>query len=79
MFQDAAREVTREEGQRLAQKFGCLFAETSAKANVAVSQAFSELVHKILETPDLLSGVHSGGIRPGKTNASSASSSSCCG
>ena len=39
--------------QRLPQN-GTLFVETSAKANVAVSQAFEELVAKILDTPSLL-------------------------
>ena len=33
---------------------GTLFVETSAKANVAVSQAFEELVAKVLDTPSLL-------------------------
>lgn len=33
---------------------GTLFVETSAKANVAVSQAFEELVAKMLDTPSLL-------------------------
>jgi hypothetical protein len=33
---------------------GTLFVETSAKVNVAVSQAFEELVAKILDTPSLL-------------------------
>lgn len=74
--QEGSREVSREEGQRLAQKFGCLFAETSAKANVAVNQAFVELVNKILDTPDLLSSVHTAGVRPGVRP--SQTSSSCC-
>lgn len=49
--------------------------ETSAKANVAVNQAFEELVQKVLETPDLVSGTGAGGMKLGK---GSAQSSSCC-
>ena len=74
--QEAAREVSRSEGQELARKHGCLFVETSAKANVAVQQAFEELVLKILETPDLLSSSNAPGMKLGKE--AQASSSSCC-
>ena len=41
------REVTTEEGQNFAKMHGCLFVETSAKADVAVTQAFEELVLKV--------------------------------
>lgn len=76
-LQAAAREVSREEGQALARKHGCLFVETSAKANLAVSQAFEELVLKILDTPDLLdSSTAAGGVQMGK--AATAHASSCC-
>jgi len=44
--QEAEREVSRDEGAAFARKHGCLFVETSAKANVAVGQAFEELVRK---------------------------------
>jgi Ras-related protein Rab-18 len=59
------REVTREEGARLARQHGCLFVETSAKGNVAVQQAFDELVLRILDTPSLLAGTSSAfGLKP---------------
>lgn len=45
--QETEREVSREEGAAFARKHGCLFVETSAKANVAVGQAFEELVRKV--------------------------------
>jgi len=45
--QEAEREVSRDEGAAFARKHGCLFVETSAKANVAVGQAFEELVRKV--------------------------------
>mmetsp|Transcript_11078 Transcript_11078/g.33216 ORF Transcript_11078/g.33216 Transcript_11078/m.33216 type:complete len:205 (-) Transcript_11078:1166-1780(-) len=51
---DSDREVTTEEGQNFGKAHGCLFVETSAKADVAVTQAFEELVLKVLETPNLL-------------------------
>ncbi|KAK9821954.1 hypothetical protein WJX81_002268 [Elliptochloris bilobata] len=55
------REVSRDEGAAFARKHGCLFVETSAKANVAVGQAFEELVRKVLEAPGLLTPAHSSG------------------
>ena len=54
MPQESNREVTKAEGMAFARTHGCLFVETSAKANIAVEQAFEELVLKILETPGLL-------------------------
>lgn len=39
--------MSRDEGAAFARKHGCLFVETSAKANVAVGQAFEELVRKV--------------------------------
>lgn len=76
-MQDNAREVSRTEGQELAKKYGCLFVETSAKANVAVGQAFEELVLKILETPELVTSTNSSGMKLGK-NSKPQASSSCC-
>jgi Ras-related protein Rab-18 len=64
LVQDSDREVSRDEGTAVARKHGCLFAETSAKANVAVDQAFEELVLKILETPSLVEETRApGGLR----------------
>ena len=72
----ATREVTKEEGVEFARSHGCLFVETSAKGNVAVSQAFEELVLKVLETPSLLAGTSSQfGLKRAKTTNTT---SSCC-
>ncbi|EGG19023.1 Rab GTPase [Cavenderia fasciculata] len=46
------REVTREEGLEFARSKAMLFIECSAKTKVGIQQAFEELAHKILETPD---------------------------
>lgn len=54
------RAVSTQEGHDFARRHGCLFVETSAKANVAVAQAFEELLHKVLETPGLLQGTAKG-------------------
>lgn len=43
--------MSRAEGQAFAKRHGCLFVETSAKANVAVGQAFEELVMKVPVLP----------------------------
>lgn len=48
------REVSRAEGEAFARRHGCLFAETSAKLGQAVSDAFEELMLKVLDTPALL-------------------------
>ena len=55
-----------EEGQAFARKHGCLFVETSAKANTAVGQAFEELVLKVLETPSLLNSTNSTRLNMGR-------------
>ncbi len=39
--------MSSEEGHELARRHGCLFVETSAKGNVAVGQAFEELLCKV--------------------------------
>lgn len=69
------REVTRSECIDFAKKHGCLYVETSAKDNVAVGQAFEELVMKVLDTPSLLEG-HSSGL--GLKKAKETQSSYCC-
>ena len=46
----------RRSASRFAKKHGCIFAETSARHNLAVEQAFEELVIKMLDTPSLVSG-----------------------
>lgn len=73
----STRAVSTEEGHAFARDNGCLYVETSAKVNIAVGQAFEELVQKILETPALLDGFsHPGGIKLDQ-QASAASSCSC--
>ncbi len=74
--QEEEREVRIEEGQAFARKHGCLFVETSAKANTAVGQAFEELVLKVLETPSLLNSTNSTRLNVGGQNKTS--STSCC-
>ncbi|KAG2484126.1 hypothetical protein HYH03_017076 [Edaphochlamys debaryana] len=49
-----SRQVSCEEGHNFARRHGCLFVETSARANTAVGQAFEELLAKVLDTPALL-------------------------
>ena len=46
-LQAEQREVSTDVGVAFARAHGCLFVETSAKGNVAVEQAFEELVHKV--------------------------------
>lgn len=74
----AERQVTTEEGHAFARDNGCLYVETSAKANVAVGQAFEELVQRILETPALLDGFgQPGAIRLNEQQPAGAGSCSC--
>jgi hypothetical protein len=46
-MQESEREVSTAEGEAFARRNGCLFVETSAKMDVAVAQAFEELVLKV--------------------------------
>ncbi|KAK0523241.1 Ras- protein Rab-18 [Tilletia horrida] len=59
------RVVTTEEGQAFADKMGALFIETSAKRGVGVSNAFDELVNRIISTPSLWQKVGPGQRAPG--------------
>lgn len=76
LVQEEEREVSIEEGQAFARKHGCLFVETSAKANTAVGQAFEELVLKVLETPSLLNSTNSARLNVGGQNKGA--TASCC-
>uniref|UniRef100_A0A7S0X0W9 Uncharacterized protein n=1 Tax=Chlamydomonas leiostraca TaxID=1034604 RepID=A0A7S0X0W9_9CHLO len=69
------RQVSTQEGHDFARRHGCLFVETSAKANVAVGQAFEELLLKILETPGLLDAPGAGGV---KLNQAARAQDSAC-
>lgn len=48
------REVSTDEGMDFAKEHGCLFMETSARDDVAVTQAFEELVEVIKRVPELM-------------------------
>eukprot|EP00873_Tetraselmis_striata_P009873 jgi/Tetstr1/430137/TSEL_019970.t1 len=74
---ESEREVPAEEGAVFAKENGCLFVETSAKADTAVAQAFQELLLKIMETPELLQegGV---GLKLGNNRSAAAASSCSC-
>ncbi|KAL2019973.1 hypothetical protein VTK56DRAFT_8973 [Thermocarpiscus australiensis] len=52
-----SREVSIEEGWRVAQAHGALFCEASAKTGENVKQAFVEVVDEIVHTPGLEDGV----------------------
>ena len=49
-----ARQVDRNEAEEWARNHGMLFLEASAKTKTGVQQSYMEVVHKILEDPDLL-------------------------
>lgn len=51
-----AREVSRDEGQALAQRLGCRFVESSAKTCVNVEKAYYTVVRMIREQRDGVSG-----------------------
>eukprot|EP00195_Chlamydomonas_chlamydogama_P005490 CAMPEP_0202895770 /NCGR_PEP_ID=MMETSP1392-20130828/4899_1 /ASSEMBLY_ACC=CAM_ASM_000868 /TAXON_ID=225041 /ORGANISM="Chlamydomonas chlamydogama, Strain SAG 11-48b" /LENGTH=177 /DNA_ID=CAMNT_0049580899 /DNA_START=83 /DNA_END=616 /DNA_ORIENTATION=+ len=75
---DAQRQVSAEEGHDFAQRHGCLFVETSAKANVAVGQAFEELLLKVLETRALLESTGMGGVKLGSGEGRAPEASCYC-
>jgi len=53
---DDLRAVSFADGEAWARSQGMLFMETSAKTKEGISQAFEEVLEKILETPALLAG-----------------------
>ena len=63
------REMSKTEGQELAQKWGCPFFETSAKTRINVDEVFTELVRivKISKKKDGSSAVDSSGTGCGCT------------
>ncbi|PNW76964.1 hypothetical protein CHLRE_11g482900v5 [Chlamydomonas reinhardtii] len=75
---DSARQVATQEGHDFARRHGCLFVETSAKGNVAVGQAFEELLAKILDTPALLETTAVGGIKLGAAPAAAPGGACSC-
>ena len=60
-----------EEGAAFAQRTGCLFVEASAKTAVGVTEAFSDVVERIIDTPELW-----GEEKKDKPKASSSASAS---
>lgn len=69
--------MTSAEGHDFAKRHGCLFVETSAKTNVAVSAAFEELLLRVLDSPTLLAST---GVSTGVklTQAQQGAGSSVC-
>jgi len=51
---DLERKVPREQAESWARSQGMLFLEVSAKTKTGIKQCFMEVVHKILEDPELL-------------------------
>jgi Ras-related protein Rab-18 len=48
-----SRTVSEEEGKSFARRMSTLFVESSAKTNTGVTEAFMDVVEKILDTPEL--------------------------
>lgn len=68
--QEFSRQVTYSEGQRFAERMSSLFIEASAKTAVGVSEAFQEVVEKILDTPELWAPIGQKGMGMGATATS---------
>jgi GTPase KRas len=62
------REVSPEEGEVLAKRFGCHFVETSAKTAHGVEQVFSEIVRSLREARGGSGGGSGGGGGGGKSS-----------
>ncbi|KAI4134984.1 MAG: hypothetical protein LQ347_001069 [Umbilicaria vellea] len=82
---DGERQVTKQEGETLARRFGCKFIETSAKSRTNVDNAFFDIVREIRrynkEMSSYPSGVPSGGNGPQHKMEMGGddSSAGCCG
>jgi len=50
---ESSRQVPTDEGAAFAHSTGCLFVEASAKTAVGVKEAFSQVVERIMDTPEL--------------------------
>ncbi|PSR71356.1 hypothetical protein EW026_g812 [Hermanssonia centrifuga] len=72
-----SRQVTYSEGQHFATRMNSLFIEASAKTAVGVSEAFREVVMKIIDTPELWAsasdkartGIGAGASKPGRSTS----------
>ncbi|GAA5861145.1 hypothetical protein JCM5353_007841 [Sporobolomyces roseus] len=77
------RQIGTDEGQRLAEQFGCRFIETSAKARRNVDEAFQELVREIRRyNKDQAAGRPGGGgapsSQPHQFQQEESSQAGCC-
>ena len=66
---DGEREVSKDEGQELANKFGCPFYEASAKNRVNVEESFAALVREVRKK--LANDVEADAAKGGKGKAAS--------
>ena len=79
---DKHKDVKKEEAEEWARSQGMLFMQASAKTREGISNVFDEVVHKILENPNLLS--HTRPQRSGQKTADlhaktkNERNSSCC-
>ncbi|CAH1098796.1 unnamed protein product [Psylliodes chrysocephalus] len=71
------REVSREEAMRFAKRHHTLYIEASAKTKDGVESAFEELVHKIIQTPNLWDSYEMNNIHIG--NKGQPNQSTCAG
>lgn len=72
------RQINRADGLQFARRNSMLFIEASAKTRDGVQEAFEELVHKILQTPELYTSDTPGGnVVPGSTTSTSSNESLC--
>ena len=53
ILQEFSRQVSTSEGKAFADRMDSLFVEASAKTAVGVREAFTEVVEKIIDTPEL--------------------------
>jgi Ras-related protein Rab-18 len=70
-----SRQVSTTDGREFAERQGALFVEASAKTAVGVSEAFEDVVRRIIDTPALWDTAPAVGVA-GKDKMSARSSSS---
>ena len=68
---EAERVVSKDEARAFARDRGMLFIEASAKTQEGVSQAFDELIQKIVDVPSLIQNDETKGNAAGGSNKSS--------
>ena len=62
--QEYARQVPKAEAAAYAACMGCMFAETSAKSEIGVHEAFHDVIERIVETPELWAEQESRHVAP---------------